>query len=161
MAIGQLSRMAPIPAINVFTDLRPDALTEVGLQVYQHWLAFALGKEAVGGRILMHPTGRYASSISFKKLGRYHVAIIADEKIAPEAAVLEKGHGPIDMKRYLRQGGAYPMHRGRRQFTGFASVGSTGWVIPPMRAYSVAQTYADLLYAAYGGGSVFIGGGLV
>jgi hypothetical protein len=169
----------PLPAINIFTDLSPDALTEIGLTVYLKWVSFALGQSDINGKVLMHPTGRYASSISFKKFSRSHIAIIADENFAPEGAVLEKGHGPIDLKNYLRKGQAYPMHRGeagsfgsagygnpvfaatgrsRRSgkqrniwgqiraggFSGFASVGETGWVIPSMPAYSPAAHLAEI-----------------
>jgi hypothetical protein len=82
----------------VYTDLSPDALTEVAVETYRQWLAFALGKEAVGGRTLKHPEGRYAASLSWKRTGVASVAIIADESVAPEVGWIEEGHGPIDLK---------------------------------------------------------------
>lgn len=174
-----------LPAINVYTDLDPQALSDVGLRAFQLWVAFALGEDDIGGKVLKHPTGRYASSISFRRYGQSHVAIISDEKLAPEGVILEKGHGAIDLKNYLRRGRAYPMHRGgagewgsagygapvlaataaarrtgkRRNiwgqvraagFSGFASVGKTGWVIPPMPAFSPAQHLSDLIKQHYG-----------
>jgi len=72
----------------------------------------------------MHPTGRYAASISMRRYGSRrgsrgpgqvpirtinHVAIIADESLAPEAAILETGHGPIDMLQHLSPGRSYPI----------------------------------------------------
>jgi hypothetical protein len=176
-----------IPPLNVYTDLMPEALTAIGIEIYRLWIAFALGGFRLGGNIVMHPTGRYASSISFRRFGRSHIAIIADPQIAPEAAILERGHAPIDMKTKLRQGQAYPMHRGEpghygsagygrailaigprarasgRQrniwaaprsagFSGFATVGKTGWVIPAMRAFAPAQHLADLARDHFGRG---------
>lgn len=178
----------PLPAINVHTDLDPQALTDVGVMVYLKWVSFAMGQSDIGGKVLMHPTGRYASSISFKQFSRSHIAIISDEKFAPESVFLEKGHGSIDLKRYLLRGHSYPMHRGgigeygsvgygqpifaatarsrrigkqrgmwgavRAQgFSGFASVGETGWVIPPMVAYSPAQHLSDMIRNWFGRGS--------
>ena len=97
---------------DVYTDLDPTALNAVGQEVYRRWFEFALGKVALGGRHIMHPTGRYASAIEFKQRSESRVAIIADEDIAPEAGILETGHGAIDLLKKLTPGRAYPMHRG-------------------------------------------------
>lgn len=97
---------------DVFTDMDPDQLNAVGQEVFLKWIDFALGKEPLGGRRLMHPTGRYASAIEFRASNRARVAIVADENIAPEAGILETGHGAVDLLQKLTPGRTYPMHRG-------------------------------------------------
>lgn len=82
----------------VYTDLDPEALTDVAAMVYRAWLAFALGQGEIGGQVLKHPSGRYAASMSWKKTGEAAVAIIADETIAPEAGWIEEGKTSADMK---------------------------------------------------------------
>jgi hypothetical protein len=82
----------------VYTDLDPDALTDVAALVYRAWLAFALGQGEIGGRVLKHPSGRYAASMSWRKTGQAAVAIIADESIAPEAQWIEEGKSSADIK---------------------------------------------------------------
>ena len=111
----------------VKTDLDPAALNRIGLEIFAMWLDFAMGNKVLGGRRLVYPTGRYAASLHFRQVGEAAVAIIADEDIAPEAAVLESGHGPVDLKTKLQQGRAYPMHRpvgGNRVPGGLRRVGS-------------------------------------
>jgi hypothetical protein len=176
----------PLSPINVYTNLDPQTLNAVGLHVAKLWISFALGGMKLGGKVIARPTGRYASSISYRRYGAAHVAILSDETFAPEAAILETGHPQIDMKEHLKRGSSIPMHRGlpghygsagygspfhagtprqRRLgqrysiwgqirsagFSGFASVGSTGWIIPPMPAYSPAKFLADLIVQQYGG----------
>ncbi|MDD2878480.1 MAG: hypothetical protein PHZ23_14775 [Acidiphilium sp.] len=96
--------------IDVYTDLPPDKLNAVGMEVFRLWVDFALGRGSVNGRTLLHPTGRYASSIQFRREGVSKIAIFADASIAPEALVLEKGHGKIDLKNILTHGKPYKMH---------------------------------------------------
>lgn len=142
----------------VQTDLPPEYLTKVGIQIYKEWLEFALGHHALEGKTLKHPTGRYAASLKFQQLGEATVAIIADEDLAPEAAILETGHGEFDLKTKFQKGRRYPMHRGSgisgmapavwaqsrsAGFTGYARVGDEGWILPPMPAYSPAKILAD------------------
>ena len=89
----------------IFTDLPPAALTEVAMETYRIWLEFALGKEEIGGKVLTHPSGRYAASMSWKRTGQASVAIIADESIAPEVGWIEEGRPASDMKaKMLGQG---------------------------------------------------------
>ncbi len=95
----------------VKTNLDPEHVNQLGLEIFAKWVEFALGQQSLGGRKLIYPTGRYAASISFQKTGEASVAIIADEKIAPEALFLETGHAQVDLKTKLQQGRAYPMHR--------------------------------------------------
>lgn len=164
--------------LDVFTDLEPWALNRVGLEIYRRWVEFAMGMTSLGNdnpRTLAHPTGRYASSISFHNMGPTHVAIIAEESLAIEAAILETGHGAVDLKQKLIHGRAYPMHRGYAQTmpavfntslrawrrnvwgrvrasgaTGYARVGDTGWIIPAMPAYAPAHYYANLVRRYWG-----------
>ena len=89
----------------VKTNLDPETLTEVAIQTYMQWLAFALGKADIGGRTLAHPSGRYAASLSWRKTGEASIAIIADEKIAPEAGWIEEGRTGADMKAAMLAGG--------------------------------------------------------
>jgi hypothetical protein len=102
----------PLPELNVYTDLSHDSLTRVGLEIFRMWVDFAMGGLEINGKRIAHPTGRYASAIRIDSKGPGHVAVIVDEWRAPEAAIIESGHGAIDMKRYLEPGRVYPMHRG-------------------------------------------------
>lgn len=95
---------------NVYTDLDPDDLTEVAMETFIAWVSFALGGSSLGGRTLgkgnkaffrSQLRGRYAASISWKQVGPNHVAIIADEEIAPEALWIEEGTSGADMKRHM------------------------------------------------------------
>jgi hypothetical protein len=93
------------------TNLPPEAVNEIGLIIFAHWLDFAMGHTVLNGRRLMYPSGKYAASLSYRREGESTVAIVADEGQAPEAGILEQGHGPIDLKTRLQRGRAYPMHR--------------------------------------------------
>jgi hypothetical protein len=96
----------------VRTNLPPEAVTSIGVDIFLLWLSFAMGEDALNGKKLHYPSGRYASSISLKQVDATTVAIVADETIAPEAAILETGHRSFDMKTVTRlQGRALPMHR--------------------------------------------------
>jgi hypothetical protein len=90
--------MAANEVFTVHTDLNPEQLTEVAIETYRRWLNFALGKDSLMGSVLRHPSGRYAASLSWKKTGTAAVAIIADEKIAPEALWIEEGASAHSMK---------------------------------------------------------------
>jgi hypothetical protein len=92
------------------TNLDPQQLNVLGLQVYKMWLQFAVGQIALGGKRLFFPTGRYAASIRFERQGEAEIAIIADENVAPEALWLEVGHKTVDLKTKLRMGKVYRMH---------------------------------------------------
>lgn len=118
----------------VLTDFDPQTLTQVGLRVYEQWVSFAMGRTQLQSRQLQHPTGRYASAISRQPKGPYRVAIIADEQKAPEALFLEEGHDPVDLKKKLTGGRAYPIYRGSK--TGTSGGGyhwSGGGYGPPVR----------------------------
>jgi hypothetical protein len=82
----------------VMTDLDPEALTQVAIETYAKWLDWALGKGSLLGMTMKHPSGRYAASLSWKRTGASSVAIIADEKIAPEALWIEEGASAHSMK---------------------------------------------------------------
>ena len=94
------------------TNLPPEAVNQIGLEIYAMWRDFALGKRALGGKRLIYPTGRYAAAIEFKQTGTSSVAITADEDAAPEAAILETGHRAVDLKTIAAlQDRTFPMHR--------------------------------------------------
>lgn len=124
------------------TNLPPEAVNRIGLAIFAQWVDFALGNSALGGRRIVHPTGRYAASIRFRKEGEAAVAIMADEDAAPEAAVLERGHGPVDLKTKLMSGRPYPMHRqpGANLPSGLRRVGSGP---PSMKPRMWAQVRAS------------------
>jgi hypothetical protein len=136
----------------VRTDLAPEFVTQVGLEIFKQWADFAAGIGDADGKRLVHPTGRYESSISFAQTGVATVAIVADPAISPAAAVLETGHGIVDLKekKGFPQGRifhsamwAYPSAKyGAFGGPDFATVGAAGWVIPPMPAYSPAKVFA-------------------
>jgi len=109
---------------DVFTDLPPSAVTEVGFAVMMKWIAFAMGKDSINGRRIAHPTGRYASSIRLEGHGPNHIAVVADESVAPEAGILESGHAEVDLKQKLVSGRAYPLHRGAAGDYGSAGYGA-------------------------------------
>jgi len=155
----------------VKTNLPPEMVTQVGLEIFAHWVSFALGQATLGGKRLVYPTGRYAASIQFKQEGESVVSINAD---GIEAEVIEHGHQAVDLKMKLQHGRAYPMHRrvgGTAGTTlrrigstpasrkpemwaelkgstgsGFASIGpnspADSWIIPAMPAYSPAMILA-------------------
>lgn len=83
---------------DIFTDLDPDQLGNVAAQTYYTWLMFSLGKTDIGGKTLKHPSGRYASAISWRKTGRNRVSIIADDDAVPEVGIIEDGSPEVDLK---------------------------------------------------------------
>ena len=97
---------------DVHTSADPATLNDIGIEIFRLWVEFALGARRLGGKMIAHPTGRYAASLSYRRYGESRVAIIADERIAPEAGILETGHGRVDLKQKLQMGRTYPMHRG-------------------------------------------------
>lgn len=110
----------------VRTNLPPEAVSRIATEIFARWLDFALGRGSLNGKRLVYPSGRYASSIQYRQEGESTVAIIADESVAPEAGILEQGHGPVDLKAKLRPG-RYPMHRypGSNAGGGLRRVGSS------------------------------------
>jgi hypothetical protein len=158
-------------AFDVWTDLPQDGITEIGFEIAKRWIAFAMGEEAINGYKIKNPTGRYASSIDVFVESPTHVAVVADEEIAPEALFLEEGHNRYDMKSQF-PGRTFPMHRGAgtpilastfmgrtnnvwatpraEGFNGFARVpthitpeNADSWIIPAMPAFSPAQYLAE------------------
>lgn len=147
----------------VWTDAPPETISEIGLFIYHKWLSFALGGLQLNGKMILNPTGKLARSISIKQEGPQKVAILQDEKAAPEGWFLEAGTKGYDFKQRY-QGRTFPLHRpggipfskGKRvpgymwsasragDFAGFATVGKSGWVIPPMPAYHPVRTLAHM-----------------
>ena len=161
---------------DIYTNADPDSISEVALDIYREWLDFAEGLGRIGGRRLVHPTGKYAKSLSMKQEGLEHIAIIADESVAKEALYLETGHEEVDLKQKLQAGKTYAIHRGGglswhpasstgyqhpatgasashsgQYLVGFARVGDTGWVIPAMPAYEPGWHLAKEAATALGG----------
>ncbi len=156
----------------VKTNLPPDQLSQLAVEVFARWVEFALGERALGNKRLVYPTGRYAASIAYRQDGESSIAIVAS---APEAEIIEQGHGAVDLKTKLQQGKAYRMHRRtgetpgtslrrigagppsskprmwaelhQQTASGFASIGPNSspdsWIIPPMPAYSPAMILAS------------------
>jgi hypothetical protein len=94
------------------TDLPPELVTEIGVEIFVKWMNFALGKDMLNGKRLFYPSGRYASSLSFRQVDENTVAILADESVAPEALFLEEGHRSFDMKTVAAlRGRSIPIHR--------------------------------------------------
>ena len=118
------SEMAPNSSnieYEVITDLPPAMLNTVGLEVFRLWTEFALGGTPLNRFRIHHPTGRYASSLSMRSIGPAAVAIMADERIAPEAGILEVGHDEIDLKQFQNlRGQVFPIHRGAAQIAPIA-----------------------------------------
>ena len=108
------------------TNLPPEAVSRIGMAIFALWVDFAMGNGTLNGKRLVHPTGRYAASIEYKQMGAASVAIVANEDAAPEAGILESGHGSVDLKTKLEHGRPYPMHRtpGAPPATGLRRTGS-------------------------------------
>lgn len=161
-----------MPAGNVVytvrTNLGPGELNRLTLEIYQAWLAFAMGQRDLGGRTLKYPTGKYAASIKMKKINDLSYAIIADDSV-PEAGILEVGHPRFDLKTKFLEGRAYPIHTadigskirgelsataGYSSLNGYASIGpdSVGWILPAMPAYAPAKILSQLARQAVAAG---------
>jgi hypothetical protein len=87
-----------VKVYDIFTDLDPDQLGNVAAETYYQWLMFSVGKTDIGGKTLKHPSGRYASALSWRNTGRNTVAILADEDTVPEVGIIEDGSPAIDLK---------------------------------------------------------------
>lgn len=88
----------------VKTNLNPEQLTELAAETYRLWLAFALGSQAIGGKTLAHPSGRYAAALSWRRTGEASIAIIADES-TPEVGWIEYGRQGADIREAMLSGG--------------------------------------------------------
>ena len=73
------------------TNLPPEGVTRIAVELYLLWMDFALGKGFLNGKKLHYPSGRYASSISYRQYDEVTVGILADESVAPEAACFAPG----------------------------------------------------------------------
>jgi len=97
----------PGVSFSVHTNLPPEQVSRIAIEIFTLWVDFALGKAAIGGKKIIYPTGRYAASINYRIEGQSTIAFWAT---APEAGILELGHASIDLKQKLRPG-HYRMHR--------------------------------------------------
>jgi hypothetical protein len=155
----------------IVTNMSPQEVNRLTLEVYARWLDFALGHTVLNGRRIVNPTGRYSRSLQVKYEDGIAVGVVADPSIAPEAAMIEHGHASVDLKNRLMHGRAYPMHRAglpprigggpngirsrmwsqikSRTATGFASIGPNSspdsWILPSMPAYSPSATLAAMV----------------
>jgi hypothetical protein len=155
----------------ILSNMVPQEINRLTLEIYAKWLDFALGHSVLNGRRIVSPTGRYAKSLQVRYEDGIAVGVIADSSIAPEAAMIEWGHVSFDMKTRLQRGRAYPMHRTgppprvgggpngirsriwsqirARTGTGFASIGPNSspdsWIMPAMPAYSPSATLAAMV----------------
>jgi hypothetical protein len=108
----------------VKTNMPPEYLSAVMLAVFESWVKFALGLSELGGRKLVHPTGKYASLLQFRREGESRIAIIADEQAANGVARwIEEGHGRIDLKQKLQDGKIYKIHGTRNSAQQIAQTG--------------------------------------
>lgn len=90
---------------DVYTNLSMDKVTDLALETFAKWAAFALGKEALNGKILANPSGKYAKSLRIEEKQNY-VAVFADAKEAPEANWIENGRmSTINLQRSMLAGG--------------------------------------------------------
>lgn len=132
---------------DIHTDMDPDMLNEVGLHIFQEWIAFALGKKELGGHMLMHPSGKYASSIQFRRYGKSRIAIYTDDAFAPEAQWIEEGHRRVDLKEDPKlRGRTLVMHRG-----GKGDYGSAGYGDPVMSSSRRKSIWANVREQGFSG----------
>ena len=135
------------------TDLPPEGVTRVAVEIYLLWMRFALGEEALNGKKLHYPTGRYASSISYKQIGESTVAIMADDDLAPEALFLETGHRAFDFKTVSHLSGrALPMHRpsGGAEHLASSGLRRVGSKPPRPSIWAVARAETGSGFASFG-----------
>jgi hypothetical protein len=90
---------------DIYTNLDPQQLSELASETFRVWLRFALGQEEIGGKKLLHPSGRYASAISWRRTGVARVSILADEDAVPEVGAIEYGRPEVDLKSKMLSGG--------------------------------------------------------
>lgn len=90
---------------DIYTNLDPQQLSELAAETFMVWLKFALGAEELDGKKLLHPSGRYASAISWRRTGVARVSIIANEDAIPEVGAIEYGRPEIDLKSKMLFGG--------------------------------------------------------
>lgn len=90
---------------DVYTDLDPLQLSELAAETFFAWLKFALGQQALEGKRLLHPSGRYASALSWRRTGVAKVSVIADEDAIREVGAIEYGHPATSMKDKMLYGG--------------------------------------------------------
>lgn len=95
----------PHKVYDIYTNLDPEQLTELASETFKLWLQFALGTMEIGGKRLKHPSGRYASAISWKRTGVAKVSVLADEDAVPEVGAIEYGRPEIDLKAHMLYGG--------------------------------------------------------
>lgn len=86
---------------DVYTNLNPAQLSELASETFFAWLKFALGQQEMNGKKLKHPSGRYASALSWKRTGVAKVSVIADESAAPEVGAIEYGHPAVSLKDHM------------------------------------------------------------
>jgi len=164
--------LAPIK-YDIYTNADPSELTEIQLEIYRIWSNFATGGLTLNHKMIKNPGGRYARSLRMEQHSLNSVAILSDESIAPEAHWLESGHDPVDLKKYLTPGKAYPLHYGGGEaahgvfgaagakgqyMVGFARMGPNSdpnsWIIPRMEAYAPGLALAQEAAKMAGGGTI-------
>ena len=92
---------------NIRTNLSPEYVHDLLLETYQMWMEFALGKSSIGGRMLKNPSGRYASAITADRGPEGNIIAVYIEPGhigSKEAAIIEHGHGPVDLKQKMLRG---------------------------------------------------------
>lgn len=88
----------PNEVYDVYTNLDPQQLNEIASETFFVWMQFALGRETLNGHKLIHPSGRYASALSWRRTGVARVSIIADEDSIAEVGAIEYGRASADIK---------------------------------------------------------------
>jgi len=78
--------------------MNPQELTELASETFFAWIKWALGQSSLDGKKLAHPSGRYASAITWKKTGVAKVSVIADEDAIPEVGAIEYGHPAVSLR---------------------------------------------------------------
>jgi len=63
---------------DVQTDLDPSVAESLIVDTFQKWVRFALGRDALGGRHLRRPPGRYATSLRLIKRSNHFYEMFSD-----------------------------------------------------------------------------------
>jgi len=134
---------------DIYSNLDQEEASSLALDTFQKWMEFAMGNQAIGGRMLKRPSGRYASSIRYDDSHPGYIAIYADAGEAPEANFIEDGRqNATDLKEYMLGNG-----KGHR-----SKDGSLYRIIPIKNENEVIPTNPVITRTPYGwaGGSPFM-----
>ena len=143
---------------NVYQDKAN--FSAIAKKIYESYIAFASGSLSVNGVKIHYPTGKTVKSFTPLSVDAQKFQFSAKSRALE---VFEKGAPAIDMWNNWPRRGWLPMHRGARQFTGYAFLpnpfsrprrtkanGQLEWMIPARKAERPAELIARAIVGASG-----------